>query len=107
MKITSPWRRNNNTNKKKPVASKPKIALEQLGLKHRRAAETSLSIDEIRRRVIQASNQALGQRPESQPTLAGARGSDGSTPAGARPKAASRDDAGRDRVGVFLRRDKR
>lgn len=108
MKITSPWRRNNNNrNKKKLVTSKPKIAWEQLGLKSRKAADTSMSIEEIRRRVIQASNQALGKDLESHPMAEGARSSSGGKREETPPKTASRGNTASDRVGTSAQRANR
>lgn len=81
MKITSPWRRNKDTKHKKGFTQKPKINWQGLGLKNRKAAEPSLPIDEIRRRVIQASNLALGQSMPTHPAAEDMRPSDGDRPA--------------------------
>lgn len=106
MKVTTLWRRNGKTSKKTPLTPKPKLAREKLGLKRREAAGTSLSIEEIRRLVIQASNRALGPGPESPLAVNGARSSDGGKRVGARPKAASSGHAARARLGISAQRAK-
>lgn len=104
MKITSPWRRNNNTKTSQRSTPKQKIAWQQLGLKSRRAADPSMSIDEIRRQVIQASNQALTQDLESPSPGEGVRSSTGSKQAGPQPKAASRGSAAKESGGISAQR---
>lgn len=78
MKITTRWRRNKNTKEKKRIIRKPKIAWQQLGLKNPDAEGVSLSIDEIRRQVIQLSSRGLGQGVWSRPRVEGAPSSDAS-----------------------------
>ncbi len=79
MKITTVWRRNKNTQKKNRFTRKPKIRWQQLGLKNPEAEDPSISIDEIRRQVIQLSSRGLGQGVRSRPTVQGAQPSDADT----------------------------
>ena len=65
MKITTLWRRNKHTKKKKRITRKPKIAWQQLGLKDPTTEGTPVSIDEIRRQVIQMSSRGFGQGTRS------------------------------------------
>lgn len=76
MKITMVWHRNKNTQKKKHFTRKPKIRWQQLGLKDPKAEDTSVSIDEIRRQVIQLSSQGFGQSVRSRPSVQGEQPSD-------------------------------
>ena len=76
MNITTLCRRNKHTKKKKRITRKPKIAWQQLGLKNPTAEGTGMSIDEIRRQVIQLSSRGLGQGVRSRPRVEGAQSSD-------------------------------
>lgn len=78
MKITSLWRRNKNPKEKKRIIRKPKIAWKQLGLENPDPEGASMSIDEIRRQVIQLSSWGLGQGVRSRPRVEGTQTSDAS-----------------------------
>lgn len=61
--------------KNKPIARKPKIRWQQLGLADPSEKQNSLPIEEIRRQVATLSSRGLGQGARSRRDAAGSSGS--------------------------------